>query len=540
MSYSKHVSTKKTAQTQAVTGKNQVKNNAGGFVFAVDSFNQLNRFLILGNEGGSYYASEKAMTIDNAKSVIACIQEDGARAVKTIIEISKAGRAPKNDPAIFALALACTYGDEATKQLAYAGIKEVCRIGTHLFQFVQNIQDLRGWSRGLRNGVAKFYTQNALDSVAMNIIKYRNRNGFTHRDVLRLSHASSNCPNTNATLAYAAGKPLKMDQFKHDLFVGFDEIQALTVKDEKKAVTLIQKYGLPREALPTELLNSLAVWEALNANMPMTATIRNLGKMTSLGLLKSNLDSNTKLIVERLTNAEQIKRSRVHPITILNALSQYKKGHGDKGSLTWSPVTNVLDALDEAFYLAFGNVESSGKNHLLAMDCSGSMFGANIAGTSLTAAQAAGAMAMVTLKAEPNTETVFFSSAGGGYGSSGIGKLDLSKKKRLDDVLKEMQKAPWGGTDCSLPMQYALAQKLDVDTFAVYTDNETYAGRMHPFQAMKEYRQKMSKPDAKLIVVGTCANSFTIADPSDKGMLDVVGFDTSTPQIMTEFSKGNL
>lgn len=539
MPYTKHFNTKKTAQTQAVPGKNQVENNAGGFVFSLDKFAQLNRFLILGAEGGTYYVGEKELTVENAKNVIECIKEDGVRVVNTIVDVSDNGRAPKNDPAIFALALVTTFGDDAAKKAAYDAISKVCRIGTHLFTFVGYVQDLRGWSRGLRNGVAKFYTGKNLDNVAMNIIKYRQRNGFTHRDVLRLAHVSTNDPKLNDVLRYAAAKAPA--EFTHPLIEGFEAVQKLTEKDAKEAVKLIQKFGLPREALPTQLLNSVAVWEALNENMPMTATIRNLGKMTSIGLLKSNLDSNVKKVVERITNAEQIKRSRIHPLDVLNALAIYKQGRGDKGSLTWSPVSNIMDALDDAFYMAFGNVETTGKNHLLALDCSGSMFGANIAGSAMTAAEAAGAMAMVTLKAEPNTETVFFSSGGrGAFSGSGIGRLDLSKKKRLDDVLKTMRDAPWGGTDCSLPMQYATKNKLDVDTFAVYTDNETYAGSMHPFQALKQYRQTSGKADAKLIVVGTSASNFTIADPSDRGMLDVVGFDTAAPQIMAEFSKGKL
>ena len=536
--YSSHFNTKKTPQSQPVPGKKQVQNNAGGFVFQLDKWGQLNRFLILGSEGTSFYVSEKKLTVENAENTIECINEDGVRVVNTLVDISLNGRAPKNDSAIFVLALVTAFGNEASKKAAYDAITKVCRIGTHLFQFVEAVQALRGWSNGLRKGVAKFYTQNSIDTVAMNLIKYRNRSGFTHRDVLRLAHPSANNPQLNDVLRWAAAKK---PESLHKTLEGFEKIQALTAKDENEAVKLITTYGLPREALPTELLNSVKVWDALNTNMPMTATIRNLGKMTNVGLLKSNLDANTKLIVQRLTNVDQIKKSRVHPIAILNALSVYKKGHGDKGSLTWTPVTAVMDALDEAFYLAFGNVDSTNKNHLLALDCSGSMFGANIAGTGLTAAEAAGAMAMVTLKSEPYTETVFFSSGGSMAGSGrGIARLDLSKKKRLDDVLKTMQGAPWGGTDCALPMQYAKANKLDVDTFVIYTDNETWAGGQHPFQALKEYRQHASKQDAKLIVVATSASAFTIADPSDRGMLDVVGFDTATPNVMAEFTKGNL
>ena len=60
---------------------------------------------------------------------------------------------------------------------------------------------------------------------------------------------------------------------------------------------------------------------------------------------------------------------------------------------------------------------------------------------------------------------------------------------------------------------------------------------MHPFQALAEYRHRMGRP-AKLVVVGMTATSFTIADPGDPGMLDVVGFDTAAPQVMADFARG--
>jgi 60 kDa SS-A/Ro ribonucleoprotein len=45
---------------------------------------------------------------------------------------------------------------------------------------------------------------------------------------------------------------------------------------------------------------------------------------------------------------------------------------------------------------------------------------------------------------------------------------------------------------------------------------------------------------AKLIVVGMLSNGFTIADPNDGGMMDVVGFDTATPQVMNDFVRGEM
>lgn len=34
------------------------------------------------------------------------------------------------------------------------------------------------------------------------------------------------------------------------------------------------------------------------------------------------------------------------------------------------------------------------------------------------------------------------------------------------------------------------------------------------------------------------SNGFSIADPNDAGMLDVVGFDTATPEVMAGFARG--
>ena len=46
-----------------------------------------------------------------------------------------------------------------------------------------------------------------------------------------------------------------------------------------------------------------------------------------------------------------------------------------------------------------------------------------------------------------------------------------------------------GGTDCALPMVYAKNKHLDVDVFIVYTDSETWFGKIHPTEALKQYRK---------------------------------------------------
>lgn len=536
--YSKHVNQKATAQTEPAAGATHA-NNAGGFGFKLDCWAHLHRFLILGAEGGTYYVGEHKLIRDNAKNVEACIKEDGVRTVMEIDAVSTSGRAPKNDPAIFALAMAAAFGDEATKKVAYAAIPQVCRIGTHLFHFCQAVQDLRGWSRGLRKGVAKFYTGRDAEQLAFQLVKYRQRDGWTHKDVVRLAHPAMAKGVKNDLIKWTIGKADKVA--RSPLVKAFLEAQALEpslseaapAKDRTAArrtlVELVTKHGLPWEALPTQALNVPDVWEAMLPTVGVQALVRNLGRLASIGLTKSKLDPHTKLVASRLTNLETLRKQRVHPLFLLNALKTYGNGKGDKGTLTWTPVAGIKEALEDAFYLAFDAVEPTGKNWLLGLDVSGSMSGGQVGGMNIAPYEATATMAMVTARVERSTEIYGFTNR--------FQDLGITAKDTLETALKKVQKSDFGTTDCAMPMVWALKNKLKVDAFAVYTDNETYAGDIHPFQALKQYRAALN-PEAKLIVVGLTATDVSIADPSDAGMLDVAGFDAAAPAMMADFVRG--
>jgi 60 kDa SS-A/Ro ribonucleoprotein len=117
--------------------------------------------------------------------------------------------------------------------------------------------------------------------------------------------------------------------------------------------------------------------------------------------------------------------------------------------------------------------------------------------------------------------------------------LGISPRMRMDVVASKMQAANFGRTDCALPMQYALRNKIDVDHFVVVTDNDTWFGNQHPMQALREYRQARGIP-AKLSVLATTASSFTIADPADAGTMDFCGLDAAVPQLLTDFAAGRI
>jgi 60 kDa SS-A/Ro ribonucleoprotein len=537
------LSTHTTPQTQAISGREaeMVKNNAGGYTFKLDSLGALQRFLILGTEGGTYYANERDHTLQASKNLKDAIENHGVEAVNMIVEISESGRAPKNDPALFALAMAAGIGNDETRALALASLPRVARTGTHLFQFMNFVEDFRGWGRGLRKAVARWYEQD-INRVALQAVKYRQREGYTHRDALRLSHPKAVTPGHQALFAWITqGNTESLPR----IVEGYLKAQDATTAAQ--AVNLITEYGLPREALPTNLLNEKAVWEALLENMPITAMIRNLGNMSKVGLLTPLSDASKK-VRSTLVDTEVLRKGRVHPFQVLTAALTYGSGEGLRGSGTWDVDNKIVDALEDSFYLAFGNIEPSGKNVMLGIDVSGSMGGGNynpfrgghsiyawgggVMGIpTLTPAVVAALMAMVTAKAEPEHFI-------GGFATSFV-NLGITSKDRIETVMKKTSNKTFGGTDAAVSMRYARQKGIPVDLFAIYTDNETWAGERHASQELVKYRKSTGIP-AKMVTVGVTATNFTIADPKDPGQMDVVGFDSAAPGLISDFAADRL
>ena len=551
LDFTKHVGTRLrqlvTPQAEPIPGSTQVPNSDSGYVWPVDKWARLDRFLILGTEGGTFYIGERALTRENAVAVRECIVEDGVRVVKHTVEISESGRAPKNDPALFVLAMAAGVGDDATRAESLAALHVVARTGTHLFHWLQYVKAFRGWGRGVRKAVGRWYTAKTPDALAYQMLKYQARDGWAHRDALRLAHPKAPSYEHDVLFRYAT-KGWKSiagsNALRTEVGGRLETVEAVREMSPADAARAIRVYRLTREMVPTELLVHTQVWDALLERMPLTALVRNLGVMTKVGLLVPGSEA-VRTVVARLGDREALRRARIHPLAVLAAMKTYAQGRGMKGSGKWDPVSQVVDALDGAFYLSFENAPSTGKRVMLALDVSGSMGSPVSAMPYLSCREASAAMALVTAAVEPNHRFVAFTSGNspsmysathGSRYDTGLSPLSISPRQRLDDVVQSISKLSFGGTDCALPMVEALKHRWEVETFVVYTDNETWAGNIHPAQALREYRKRMGIA-AKLVVVAMTSNGFSIADPNDGGMLDVVGFDAATPEVISDFGR---
>ena len=305
-------------------------------------------------------------------------------------------------------------------------------------------------------------------------------------------------------------------------------------KDATTAIAIMeQNKKIQREHLPTELLNTPQIWNTLLSGMGMTALVRNLGKLSQVGVASSRSQD----IIKMLTDVKNVKDSKIHPLQVLVGMKTYSQGKGDLGSMTWPVNSYITTALSTTFRQAFGNITPTGKRFMIGLDVSGSMSMCMCAGAkNITPREGSVAMAMMTLHAE-GAQNVHI------YGFSNI-FYNFNGKIRPEMTIQDAIKAtdvPFGATDCALPMTEALKMYthngVGIDVFCVYTDSETYAPTVHPQVALEQYR-KVTGIDAKLIVVGMVANQLTIADPKDKNTLNLAGFDTSTPELISMFVRG--
>ena len=543
-------SVRRTSQQKPIIGKDMVENNAGGYTFKLSPMARVRRFLILGSDSNTYYQRAQDLTDENMENLFKALVAPGGSAILTMMEeVSHQGLAPRVSPVLFALAAAMSCEKKSIRTYAAKhSLPIIIRTNSHMLEFISYVDEMRGWGRLLREAVGDWYNNMPADKLAYQVAKYHNRKGWTTRDALRMSKPVPADSSVANVYSWAVGKPSYVGS-PPPLLQAIDDAAdkagaCSDYRDLQWAGAHVRNNKLTREMLPTEWLRHKEIWGALMPNMPMTAMIRNLGKMTEVGALRA-MSREVSTICALLRDPELIARARVHPFQVLLALTTYAEGTGVRGSLEWDPISSIVEALNEAYHLAFQNIVPAEKRTLMAIDISPSM-NASISNTHLSCMQAAGAMAMATIATEPYVETVAFASGNGRVGWNAeirLEPLPLTKTQRLDDVAKVIQETyarkGFCATDCALPMLWAEKKKLEVDTFVIITDNETFFGDIHPTQALELYRRHMGI-DAKLVVVGMTSTGFSIADPKDKGMLDVVGFDSSAPRIIADFSRGDI
>lgn len=550
MKYNKMAST--PTQRERLSA-DQVENNAGGFVYEISNIDRLRRFLILGTEGGTYYANQGDHTRQALTFLTEMASKDPLGYWNTLLDVASNNLAARHSPTLYALAVLRRGTKDPTVQTHIReSFTAIVRTGTHLFEYVDYDTSLGGWGRGLRSLVSSWYVTKGADRLAYLGVKYRQRGGWTHRDLLRKAHPNSTDPGVKGVLDYLAhGMVTVEDALVSEKFTTINEDIIPDVirqyeQVKRGSMSPLDAEALTWEMLPTDALTSPALWRELVSQhrLPATAMLRNLGRMTANGAL--DYPKTVREIVDRLRDPEHVRGARLHPFNILTASKTYASGGGFRGSMTWTPKARIIDALSDAFSHSFQNVTPTGKRILIALDVSGSMALSTIMNSNVTPREGSAAMALTMLAGDPDTTDVMAFSDGSRGGriwsaasEGALTPLPLSPRQRLDDAIDMVSNLQFGATDCALPVVWAGTRGKEYDAFVVITDSETYCGSIHPSEALRSYRKNFV-PDARMVVVGMTATEFSIADPDDHLSLDVAGFDASAPSLIANFVAGRF
>ncbi len=521
-----------TPQTQPIPGREaeMIPGRSGGWMFDAGIWQMLRRCLLIGTAQSTYYAGKHDLTQDFIDTVRQCVQTDPQRVAQEILYASD-GRSINNSAPILGLVLLSAGEDPKAKQAFLEIFNSVIRTGSHFYEWLSYTKMLRGFGKVVRMAGRAWLSDPNVKRLAYQLLKYQQRQGFSHRDALRLFHLKPPTPDHDDLFRWVVkGWDELPDQIPSEALAQIWWYEWLK-RHPDQTHTAIQKGRLTHEMVAPVGKMDREAWQLLFAEMPIGAMLRNLGSLTELGVLRKDQPQNLARLEAVLNQPQHLRKGRIHPIDVLKALKTYQSGGRiGRSKKTWDPVPRIVDILEKALELAFEVAEPTGKVFLHAVDVSGSMSMPVVDGI-LSACEVATTMALVTAKAETHYDIRGFATE--------FRDLQITARDSFRSAVQKAQHNNFGGTDASVAYDWAIRQKFKADLFVFWTDAESWAGTKHPSQALRKYREKIN-PDAKAIYVTLAPYRISLVDPKDPHSWDLAGFDPGLPKVIQMIATGEV
>ncbi|XP_062582443.1 uncharacterized protein LOC134244189 [Saccostrea cucullata] len=464
-------------------------------------------------------------------------------------------------PLAYTLAVCARSTNQAVSKKAYEALPIVCKIPGHLFLFISYCQkslDLKSWPRKHRKAIARWYTENPcyLEDpllLAKHVTKYKKRHGITHKRVIKSCHPNpGRCPtDIRYILCYVTKGIAKATQLKQreggrisQRVVEFiEDVETIKKKNvpEEDLINIIRKQQLTWEQIPNEFLRFKKVWNALLHLMPMTALLRNLGKLTKFGLLQPG-SVEEKRVCSRIENQDILKQAYLHPIQILSSLNGYRRGRELRSNQRrWAVNPNIVKSLTKAFMiqLASNRIQMQPKNILIAINVQIAMENHVVGIPSMNCKQTAIALAMTLRNVySSSAHTITF----GGKNTRGQGFDFPLTEEGLFDTEKVLEsivpRKDYEATDFGEPFQYALGNLERVDAIIIMTDHLTTEDQKDIRNHYAQFKQSKRNTSLITICFKNSGKVPPVADPEDPRMLDVIGVDADAVKIILSFLSG--
>ncbi|GET36257.1 TROVE domain-containing protein [Microseira wollei NIES-4236] len=179
----------KTPQSQPIPGREaeMIQGRSGGWMFDAGIWKMLRRCLLIGTAKSTYYAGKQELTEDFVAVVREAVAKNPTRVAEEILYASD-GRSINNSAPIFALVL-LSMGEAPEAKKAFQEIfPQVVRTGSHFYEWLNYTKSLRGFGKVIREVGKNWLSREDVKGLAYQLLKYQQRQGFSHRDALRLFH----------------------------------------------------------------------------------------------------------------------------------------------------------------------------------------------------------------------------------------------------------------------------------------------------------------------------------------------------------------
>jgi 60 kDa SS-A/Ro ribonucleoprotein len=517
--------TKNTPQSQPIPGREaeMIQGRSGGYMFKADLWQILRRCLLIGTSKNTYYADKHELTDDFVDTLFKAIAENPERVASEIIYASD-GRSINNSAPIFALVLLSMGETNGAKKAFQEIFPQVVRTGSHFYEWLNYTKSLRGFGKIVREAGQRWLARENVRDLAYQLLKYQQRQGFSHRDALRLFHVKPPTEDHNQLYQWVLNGWKELPEAIPSNALAQIWWYEWLKRNPNETNKAISEGRLTHEmAAPVGKMDQTA-WQLLFNDMPIGAMLRNLGSLTELGVLRADSRKNLDRVESVLNSRNHLRKGRIHPIDVLKALKTYKSGGSlGRSQKTWKPIPRIIDILERALELSFDAVEPTGKIFMHAVDISGSMSWTTVGSIGLTCCEIATTMALASAKAEKNYAIRGFSTE--------FRDLNITAKDSFSSAIQKASNQNFGGTDASVAYEWMIKNKFKADVICFWTDCESWAGRKHPSQALAEYHQKVN-PKAKAVYVTLAPSKISLVDPQCSMSWDLAGFDPSAPRFI--------
>ncbi len=533
MNYKFFTSKNNTPQTQPISGREaeMIRGHSGGYMFDAGIWQMLRRCLMIGTAQSTFYAGKQELTSDFTDVIRQAVGENPIKVAEEIVYASD-GRSINNSAPILALVL-LSMGETLEAKRAFIEIfPQVVRTGSHFYEWLSYTKSLRGFGKAIKEVGKNWLMREDVKGLAYQLLKYQQRNGFCHRDALRLFHVKP--PTEDHQLLFNWVVKGWENLPKQSISPALEQIwwYEWLKRNPNRTHEAISQGRLTHEMAAPVAKMDVRAWQLLFNDMPIGAMLRNMGSLTELGVLRADNPANLNRIETVLNGKEYLRKGRIHPIDVLKALKTYASGGKlGRSQKTWTPVPRIVDILEKAVELSFEVIEPTGKVFMHAVDISGSMSSSVVDSIGLSCSEIATAMALVTAKAETNYLIRGF--------ASDFRDLGITKRDTFRSALKKASNQTFGATDASVTYDWMIKNKFKADVVCCWTDGESWAGYKHPSQALAEYRRKVN-PNVKAIYITLTPYRITAVDPKDLLSWDLGGFDPSIPRLIQSIASGVL